>query len=328
MSARKVVYMFAVPKRREIRRIAEASETMLTAARELKERYNAARIVPRCVAYCPTTGRFRMFRSTGSARRNEIVFIGAADWKAFAAWSGCVSQIRKERNRFIIKHFEYYLNRSLIKTLRDSGFDFSMPRTSDWRGVEAIVKEANDKNLVYKDGRVIKKGVKASMEKTSESSVAERDEAESYLAGMLESAEEVDSFRSLWKALGALDGATGLSRRQQTLVALTEKVPLKNLLSRQSEGIDHIATGRWAISSFKITDESPEEYAELGRALFVGDAFFVEDAERFDEYVDYERYGRDRVRDCDKGFVSKRYKTWVDCPGSWFFKTESGLTSN
>lgn len=320
--------MFAVPKRREIRRIAETSETMLTAARELKERYNAARIVPRCVAYCPTTGRFRMFRSTGSARRNEIVFIAAADWKAFVSWVDCVSQVRKERRRFVARQFGRYLYRRLIKTLRDSEFDFATPKTFGWRGVEKIANELNAKNLGFKDGRIVKKEEKRTMEKTSESSVAERDEAESYLAGMLESAEEVDSFRSLWKALGALDGATGLSRRQQTLIALTEKVPLKNLLSRQSEGIDHIATGRWAISSFKITDESPEEYAELGRALFVGDAFFVEDAERFDEYVDYERYGRDRVRDCDKGFVSKRYKTWVDCPGNWFFKTESGLTSN
>lgn len=320
--------MFVVPKQGEIRQVAETTEAMLTAARELKERRASAKIVPRRVAFCPTTGMFRIFRSTSAPRRNEIVFIDAADWKAFVSWVGCVSQVRKERRRFVARQFGRYLYRRLIKALRDSESNFAPPKTFGWRGVEKIAKELNAKNLGFKKGRIVKKEEKRTVEKTSESSVAERDEAESYLAGMLESAEEVDSFRALWKALGALDGATGLSRRQQTLVALTEKVPLKNLLSRQSEGIDRIATGRWAISCFKITGESPEEYAELGRALFVGDAFFVEDAERFDDYVDYERYGRDRARDCDKGFVSKRYKTWVDCPGNWFFKTESGLTSN
>lgn len=159
------------------------------------------------------------------------------------------------------------------------------------------------------------------MDRNDEHSVAERDEMEAYLVGMLDDRGEIELFRTVWKAFGVLDVEVGLTRRQETLVALTEIYPLKDILSEKRDGLDLIATGRWLVSPYSIKNNTPEEYAELGRALFVYEAFWGVDSKKFDDYVDYECYGRDRVRERSGGFLSERFKRWVDCPGSWFFET-------
>jgi hypothetical protein len=149
--------MFITPDPNEIKRIAESVDAMLARATTIVKRYRSTRIASRRVAYCPTTGKFRTLRSTSEPRRNEIIFVDAADWIAALAWRCRAKRPRRKERRSVSDWLGRKLCEKLAGLLTERETVKGALKAASWRGVERATEVANAEGLTYKNGLIVKR---------------------------------------------------------------------------------------------------------------------------------------------------------------------------